>query len=180
MARRGLDHTLELVEGGGRPDDEQRGVHQRRKGETRRPLDTFVQQQRGAAAGLRDEARAPRVGRDERGLGGRQRHVVVAVGEEAVHAERSGEADRDLHRADVAFDVARVAFGLLEGTRVGELATRADRQAREAPSALDGLGAAVAGGRDLRRGRIVAGHQARELRGVAPGGHILQEVDDAP
>ncbi len=47
---------------------------------------------------------------DEGGLGGGHGDVVVAFSEEAVDAERTGDAEGNLEGADEVFDVALVGF----------------------------------------------------------------------
>ena len=86
-----------------------------------RAADAFVQDERRAAARLGEQARAAGVRGDQGRLGGRQRHVVVAVGEKPVHAQRAGETDRHLHRADEVLDVARVRVALCQRLRIGKL-----------------------------------------------------------
>ena len=68
--------------------------------------DHALVQQRGAdAAGFCRRIGAPPVGRDQGRLCRGQRDVVIAVGVQAVDAQRADDADGDFHSADEVFNI---------------------------------------------------------------------------
>ncbi len=156
------------------------GVAKRLEGEPRRARDPFVEHDGRAAAGVGDELRPARVGGDERRLGRRQRHVVVAERMGAVDAQRPGQANRNLDGADEVFDVARVRLALLHGARIGQHLARRRREIGEGPSRGHRIiGQRAPAGHPGGR-RVVTRPQAREVVETAPGQRTAKVVGDPP
>ncbi len=150
------------VKGARCPTGEESRIREGREGETGRPADPFVEHDGGAASGVGQKLRAARVGRDERRFRRREGHVEDTARVESVHAQRSGQADRHLDRADEVLGRSRVGLAFGERAGIGERVARLPGQARERPA----LGHRVvcqraAAGNVRRRCRVVSGTEKR-------------------
>ncbi len=158
-----------MLELGRSPRDEQGRVHAGLECKARCAAHAFVDHERGAAAGVEEQSRPTRIRRDQRRLGRRQRHVVVAVREKAVDPKRADQPDRNANRADEVLDVALVRRPLQRCERASRSCSRAARrEPGQLPARVDRQRASDA----IRRPAPVArrrraGKEARELLGVA-------------
>ena len=137
--RGALGGRAEVLHVFGGPEDEQAGLAQVVEREPRSAADAFVEEDGRAATGLGEQMTPSAVRGDERRLGRRQGHVVVAAGVQTVDPQRASQADGNLDGADEVFDVLLEA--LLAGQCVGieQFAPVVGRHAEHVPAPLDGL-----------------------------------------
>ena len=103
--RRALRHLLDLNEVPGQPFPEGARLAGALKHEGRGPLHGVIEDRGLHAADLPEHLHAAVVARDKGALGGRERHVELALRVLSVDQERPGDADRHLRRARKVLDV---------------------------------------------------------------------------
>src|SRR5262249_54438692 len=148
----GLGLAAEVVDVLGCPQDKQANFSQRGKGEAGGPADALVEQDCRAAAGLAEQLATATVRGDQRRLGRRQGNVVVALREQAIDTQRTGQSDGNLHSADEVLDVVLVLVLLLFGLSIEQLLAAGGGD--QLPAPFDGLVGEVRAARDLR-GRLL-------------------------
>src|SRR5919109_52120 len=158
--RRALGHLLDLLEVVVEPVGELARVAGALEDEGGRALHLVGHDGGGDAARLAQQPHAAVVARDQRALGGSERHVELALGVLAVDEQRPGHAERDLSDADEVLDVA------LGDPRIERVL--GDVLERGAGALLQEL---APGGGDLRRVVVLA--TARDLRIGRRDGHAL-------
>ena len=128
--------------------------------ENRRALHRPRDHRRLGAAALGDEAHAAIVAGDQRPLGGRHRNVKFALRALAVDAQRPGEPDRHLRRADEILDIARKAFRI-ERVAADMVEARFGSRLDKGPALGGRFGRIVVGAVSRNAGRGVGGHGTR-------------------
>jgi hypothetical protein len=165
-------------------------IDERLEDEARGARHALVGDNRRAAATLAHDGGAAMIRGHERGLGGSERHVEVALRRGAVDAERAGEPDRNAHGANGILDVAHVAAEVWFAERLGRcgLCVRHQRQ-----SGRDGFRRAVVGAAHGRwhgfvarleagedGARVLPGEERGERLGGVAGGNGHGRGDDRP